>query len=135
MLDFEKSNFGYNTLQQILNDMQKGISVITASASIFYLKNGEKAIDTGSFVKILEEINLTKIENFGKPSLKYFSIAGDILNEASENIYVIGDDWNTDIQGANEYGAKSILVRSGKYQKNDEKKCKPFKIVNTLTEI
>ena len=46
----------------------------------FYLKNGRKAVDTGAFVKIIEEITKKKIINFGKPSINYFDIAGKILN-------------------------------------------------------
>lgn len=103
--------------------------------STFYLKNGKKTVDTGAFVKIIEEITHTKINNYGKPSVQYFDIAGKMLNEESVNICVIGDDWSTDIIGANEYGAKSILVKTGKYREKDELKCNPYKIINSLCEL
>lgn len=135
LLDFEKSNFGYNEIQGIINDIENGINVITASLSTYYLKNGKKAIDTGAFVKIIEEITNIKISNYGKPSITYFDIAGKILGADKNNTYVIGDDWKTDIVGANEYGAKSILVKTGKYIEKDELKCSPYKTVENLMEL
>lgn len=135
LLDFEKSNFGYNVIQEIIDDAENGINVITASLSTFYLKNGKKAVDTGAFVKIIEEITNIKIANYGKPSPAYFDIAEKILKAEKSDIYVIGDDWQTDVRGANEYGAKSILVKTGKYKEKDEQKCSPYKVVENLTEL
>lgn len=132
LLDFEKSNLGYNDIQGIIDDVENGKKVITASLSTFYLKEGKKAIDTGAFVQIIENITNTKVANYGKPSIHYFEIAGNILNTDKNNIYVIGDDWNTDIVGANEYGAKSILVKTGKYKEKDELKCNPYKTIESL---
>lgn len=135
LLDFEKSNTSYNDLQKLLEDIHNGIEVITASASLYYLKNGIKTIDTGSFVKILEEISQVTIQNFGKPSKMYFDIASNILNTKPNNICVIGDDWSTDIKGANDFGAKSILIKTGKYKNGDEINCNPYKVLNSLLEI
>ncbi|MBO4386869.1 MAG: HAD-IIA family hydrolase [Treponema sp.] len=134
LLDFEKSNFGYDVIQGIVDDAENGIKVVTASLSPYYLKNGKKAVDTGSFVKVVEGITGVKIDNYGKPSMAYFGIAGKILDAEKESIYVIGDDWSTDILGANEYGAKSVLVKTGKYKENDEVKCNPFKTLESLSE-
>ena len=135
LLDFEKGNFGYSVLQDIVDDMENSIEIVTASVSPYYLKNGRKAIDTGSFVSLLERIGGKKIKNFGKPSKDYFSIAGNILNEKAGNIYVVGDDYSTDIIGANENGAKSILVKTGKYKIGDEEKVKAFIVINSLNEL
>ncbi len=135
LLDFEKEDFGYKVIQGIIDDIEGGKEVITASRSTYYLKNGRKAVDTGAFVKIIEEITDKKIRNFGKPSREYFDIAGKILDEKADKIFVVGDDWKTDILGANAYGAKSVLIKTGKYQSNDEKKCIPFKIAKNLTDL
>ena len=135
LLDFEKLNFGYDVIQGIIDDVENDINVLTASLSTFYLKNGRKALDTGAFVKIIEEITGAEIKNFGKPSQEYFDVARKILNAEKNSICVIGDDWKTDVTGANEYGAKSVLVKTGKYQKDDELRCTPHKIVENLTEL
>lgn len=135
LLDFEKINAGYSVIQGLVNDIENGTEIITASLSLFYLKGGKKAVDTGSFVKLLEEITNVRIKNFGKPSIEYFRAAENILKTRNEDIFVIGDDWRTDIVGANEYGAKGILVKTGKYTKNDEQNCTPYKIIDNLCEL
>lgn len=135
LLDFEKSNFGYNVIQELVYDVENGKTLITASLSTYYLNNGHKTVDTGAFVKMIEDITGTRIENYGKPSMKYFGIAAKLINETNENICVIGDDWKTDIIGAKEFGAKSILVKTGKYENGDELKASPYRVVNSLEEI
>lgn len=132
LLDFQKSDFGYSALQGIVRDMEDGIPVVTASASPYYLSNGRRLIDTGSFANLLEGITGAKIENFGKPSSRYFSIAERKLGARKEDVCVVGDDWSTDIAGAKACGMRSVLVRSGKYRKNDESLCRPDLVVDSL---
>ena len=67
--------------------------------------------------------------------MAYFDIAGKLLNADKNTLCVIGYDWSTDILGANEYGAKSILVKTGKYKEKDELKCSPYKTVENLCEL
>jgi len=135
LLDFEKENRGYNDLQSILNDIENDIPVICSSLSKFYYKNGKKIIDTGAFVRLLESISGKEILNFGKPSKSYFDIAGMILRKQPNEVTVLGDDWSTDIKGANGWGAKTILVKSGKYTDGDEAKERPIKVINNLFEM
>ena len=58
-----------------------------------------------------------------------------LLSTTPENITVIGDDWMTDIQGANNYGCNGILIKSGKYENGDEYKANQNKTINNLLEI
>jgi ribonucleotide monophosphatase NagD (HAD superfamily) len=50
-------------------------------------------------------------------------------------VFVIGDDWSTDMLGSEKSGCKGILVKTGKYQVGDETKCNPCMVVNTLEEL
>jgi HAD superfamily hydrolase (TIGR01450 family) len=135
LLDFEKGNKTYNDLQNVIDDIESGITVIAASISPYYFKSGKKIIDTGAFVSLIEDVSGKKVINFGKPSRSYFDIAASIINEETQKIFVIGDDWSTDIKGANNWGAKSILVKSGKYVEGDEEREIPSLLVNNLIDI
>jgi HAD superfamily hydrolase (TIGR01450 family) len=132
LLDFEKGNLGYAVLEDILSDLEAGIETLTASVSPWYYKNGRKFIDTGAFVRLLEEVSGKRITNYGKPSRAYFGIAGMILGATPAEVTVIGDDWSTDVAGAREWGARSVLVRTGKYRAGDEELGKPDKVVDSL---
>ena len=135
LLDFEKGNLGYSVLQEVLADLEAGIETVTASVSPYYYKNGRKFIDTGAFVRLLEELSGRRITNYGKPSKAYFDIAGMILGAAPAEVTVIGDDWSTDVAGAREWGARSVLVRTGKYKAGDEGSGRPDKVVDSLAAI
>jgi len=132
LLDFEKGNLGYAVLEDILADLEAGIETVTASVSPWYYKNGRKFIDTGAFVRLLEEVSGKRITNYGKPSKAYFDIAGMILGAAPADITVIGDDWSTDVAGAREWGARSVLVRTGKYRAGEEERGRPDMVVDGL---
>jgi len=135
LLDFEKNNFSYRDLQIIVDYVNNGSSIITASKSLFYLNKNKKQIDTGSFVNLIQSITGVSIPVLGKPSKEYFYNAQSILNSPINSTIVIGDDWKTDIIGANEVGFGSILIRSGKYMLGDEKKGNPDHIINNLLDI
>lgn len=135
LLDFEKDNIAFSELQKIFEFIQKGISVISASGSTYYLKNKRQILDTGAFVKLFESVADISIEILGKPSELYFNSAIKLLNTVPDKVTVIGDDWSTDISGANKAGCNSILIRSGKYKHGDELKCKLNKCIDNFVEI
>jgi len=135
LLDFEKRNLAYNDLQMIINAVESGCPMISASASLFYFKNGRKQIDTGAFVLLIESISNSKVEILGKPSLHYFLNAESVLNPGDEAVTVIGDDWQTDILGAKEAGFRSALIKSGKYIDGDENKGKPDLLIDDFNAL
>ncbi len=120
LLDFEKENVCYDKLQEVFQLINKGTPVITASKSNYYLKNGERVLDTGAFTSLLEAAGEITIEVFGKPSDAYFKSGLSLLNASPNEVIVIGDDWKTDIKGAMAVGCKSALLKSGKYADGDE---------------
>ena len=135
LIDFEENNTTYNELQKIYYFMQKGIPVIAASGSLFYLKGNTKYLDTGSFVNLLAASANIEIKILGKPSIEYFAAGIAALHAESSEITVVGDDWSTDIIGAANAGCKAVLVKSGKYRVGDENKCCPTKIVSQLMDL
>ena len=123
LLDFEKDNLAYQNLQTIVNKIALGCKVITASRSPYYLINKQKHIDTGAFVRLLESVTGIQIPVFGKPSLNYYYNALQHFSDKSAQTYMIGDDWQTDIIGANKAGLKTVGYAIGKvktrYHLND----------------
>lgn len=135
LLDFEKKNYGFDVLQQIVEYAVAGIPVIAASGSRFYLRNGQRFIDTGSFVSLVEGVSGLSVEVFGKPTRRYFASAIEKLGCDPGSVVVIGDDWSTDIVGGQAVGTRTVLVRSGKYQANDELLCSPTLVVDRLLDV
>lgn len=134
LLDFEKESYGYDKLQEIFEFICRGLPVITASKSPFYLSGERKKLDTGAFVALLESTGLCSIEVFGKPSISYFTQGVNMLSADKSEITVIGDDITTDIKGAMDTGINAILVQTGKYNKGDEVILPQVRCVKSLLE-
>ncbi|MBN2794733.1 MAG: HAD hydrolase-like protein [Clostridia bacterium] len=135
LLDFEKENMGYDILQKIFHWMEAGIPVVTASRSLYYLKDHKKQLDTGAFVTLLEQVSGQNIEVFGKPSFRYFESGIALLKTTKEQVTVIGDDYQTDMLGALNAGCQGILLQSGKYEQGDEEKISGISCVDHFMAI
>lgn len=135
LLDFEKNNVAYQTLQTLVDFMEKDIPVLTASKSFYYLKDGKKQVDTGAFVALLEKVTSKSIKVMGKPSDHYFHAGIHKLGGKPEAIIIIGDDYQTDILGAKKVASKAVLIRSGKFHRDDEILSNHDLCVNNFKEI
>ncbi|MEV4642816.1 HAD hydrolase-like protein [Actinoplanes sp. NPDC049548] len=68
-------------------------------------------LDTGAIVAAVEYAAETRARLLGKPSVEFLRLAAGDADE----VWVVGDDRTTDIAMANEAGARSVQVRTGKY--------------------
>ena len=101
-----------------------------------YIANGIK-IDTGAFISGLEYATQTSAHIIGKPSKSFFDLAIKNLKIGDDKIAMVGDDLYNDIEGANNLGFFSILVKTGKYKEGIVKKSKikPNLIINSIAEL
>ncbi|TCK92666.1 HAD superfamily hydrolase (TIGR01458 family) [Natranaerovirga hydrolytica] len=135
LCDFENVDCNYELLNRIFSYIHKGSKLLTMSQSKYYLSKSGPKLDTGAFCSMFENITGINSILFGKPSDKIYQEAISQMNIESSKIIAIGDDVLTDIKGGNKMSAYSILVKSGKYKKDDETKIKPNKVVENLLEI
>lgn len=135
LCDFEYIACDYQLLNRIFTFLNNGSKLITMSNSQYYLsKNGPK-LDTGAFTKLFEIVTGKEAILFGKPSPIIYAEAAKEMDLKSNELIAIGDDVLTDIVGANEFGAYSVLVKSGKYKYGDEEMLKPDMIIGNLLEL
>ena len=112
--DFQ-DDWDVNRLNRAFQHVLQGATLLGTQGNIFYLdREGNPVIDTGSFVEMIARATKTKAKIFGKPSKDYFEQAIELINVPRENIVVIGDDYESDIQGAFNAGIRAILVKTGK---------------------
>ena len=104
----------------------------------YYLdRNGEPVIDTGSFVWMIANAANVTPKIFGKPSKEYFVQALKKLDLLAKNTVVIGDDIESDIEGALNANIRGILVKTGKgqYYQSSKARIKPDLIIESFTSI
>ncbi len=104
----------------------------------YYLdRNGEPVIDTGSFVWMIANAANVTPKIFGKPSKEYFLQALKKLGLLAKNTVVIGDDIESDIEGALNANIRGILVKTGKgqYYQPSKARIKPDLVIESFTSI
>ena len=104
----------------------------------YYLdRDGEPVIDTGSFVWMIANAANVTPKIFGKPSKEYFVQALKRLNLLAKNTVVIGDDIESDIEGALNANIRGILVKTGKGQFFNplESDIHPNMVINSFSSI
>ena len=127
-----------NRLNIAFKYVLKGAKLLGTQGNRYYLdRNGEPVLDTGSFINMLAYATNVTPKIFGKPSKEYFLQALKKLNLSPDEVIVIGDDLESDIQGAINAGINAILVRTGKGQYFDPTKVKiePYLIINSFRSL
>ena len=118
----------------------KGAKLIGSQGNRYFLdQDGNPKIDTGSLVRMVADAAHIKPIILGKPNSDYFKLALKKIGLKTNEVIIIGDDVESDIQGAKNAGIKGILVKTGKgqkkFQKNYHLKIKPFLTLNLFSEL
>ena len=94
-------------------------------------------LDLGAFISALEYASNKSAAVMGKPNVNLFNLAVHSWNISKDSIYVVGDDLEGDIRGAQNAGMKSILVKTGKfrYENLENLKIVPDYIINSIADL
>jgi HAD superfamily hydrolase (TIGR01458 family) len=132
-------NWDVNRLNKAFKYVKKySARLLGTQGNRYYLdRNGEPVIDTGSFVQMIATAANVKPTIFGKPSKDYFIQALKKLDLPANKTVVIGDDIESDIQGAQNANIRGILVKTGKGQfyNTSNENIIPYKIIDSISSI
>ncbi|OTF81108.1 haloacid dehalogenase-like hydrolase domain-containing protein [Euroglyphus maynei] len=116
--------------------------LISLGRNKYYRERNELKMDLGGYTAALEYATDLEAMIIGKPSANYFQSAIHTFNGndhqtlCKDNIIMIGDDIFGDVQGAQNFGIRGILVRTGKYMPINENHplVRPDGIVDNLAD-
>ena len=103
----------YEKLDRAARLVRNGASIVATHSSRLYMYNDGPAIATGPIVRALEYATRKKATLIGKPSPLMFRIALERAGCVERQSVMIGDQVDTDLEGASKAGIDSILVTSG----------------------
>jgi ribonucleotide monophosphatase NagD (HAD superfamily) len=94
-------------------------------------------LDAGAFVAGLEYAAQVDAIVLGKPSAAYFAAACDALDADPQMTWMVGDDIEADIAGAQGLGMRTVLVRTGKFRPDDVEAgtTRPDGIVSSIAQL
>jgi len=106
----------YDEINKVFNFLSNGSKLMATSYSpYFFSSTGERKMDTGAVVRMFETVFNIKAEIIGKPSQLFYQMAHESTGLEKSQCLAVGDDIDTDVFGANQYGLFSVLVKTGKF--------------------
>ena len=115
-----RAGLHYAALNRAFQLCWAGKRLIGVGNNRYFKADGELQLDAGPFIQMLSEVSGQTAEIVGKPSAEFFHAVVDSTGFAADQCLMIGDDVMGDIDGALRAGLQACLVRTGKYQPNDE---------------
>ena len=111
--------FSYMNLARAFAELELGADLYCLHKNQWWQTSRGPLLDSGAFVAGLEYAAGVEATVLGKPSPSYFEAALAALDAEAELTWMVGDDLDSDIAGAQRYGLKTVLVRTGKFRPDE----------------
>jgi HAD superfamily hydrolase (TIGR01458 family) len=108
--------FSYMNLARAFAELDAGADLYCLHKNPWWQTSRGPLLDSGAFVAGLEYAAGIEATVLGKPSPTYFLAALEAVDADPELTWMVGDDVETDIGGAQKHGMKTALVRTGKFR-------------------
>jgi HAD superfamily hydrolase (TIGR01458 family) len=129
--------FSYLNLNRAFLELQAGADLYCLHKNKWWQVADGPRLDTGVFVAGLEYAADTEATVLGKPSAAYFGAAMEALDAEPAITWMIGDDLEGDIGGAQRHGLRTVLVRTGKFRPDEVERSsvQPDGIVSSIAQL
>jgi HAD superfamily hydrolase (TIGR01458 family) len=129
--------FSYLNLNRAFHELDAGADLYCLHKNKWWQTADGARLDTGAFVAGLEFAADSEATVLGKPSPAYFAAALEALGAEPQLTWMVGDDLEGDVQGAQSYGIKSVLVRTGKFRPDEVERSRvqPDGIVSSIAQL
>jgi HAD superfamily hydrolase (TIGR01458 family) len=129
--------FSYINLARAFAELEAGAELYCLHKNRWWQTARGPLLDAGTFVAGLEYAADIEATVLGKPSPLYFEAALDELDADPEQAWMVGDDLESDIVGAQRLGMKTALVRTGKFRPDavEESGVMPDAILSSIADL
>ena len=108
--------FSWMNLGRAFAELQMGAELYCLHKNKWWQTSRGPLLDAGAFVAGLEYATGVDATVLGKPSAAYFAAALDALAAQPELTWMVTDDVEADVRGAQGFGMRTALVRTGKFR-------------------
>jgi HAD superfamily hydrolase (TIGR01458 family) len=129
--------FSYLNLNRAFLELEAGAELYCLHKNRWWQTTDGPRLDAGAFVAGLEYAADTEAIVLGKPSAAYFGAALDAIDADPELAWMIGDDLEGDVVGAQRHGMRTVLVRTGKFRPDEVERSgvMPDAIISSLAQL
>ena len=108
--------FSYMNLARAFSEIQAGADLFCLHKNPWWQTARGPMLDSGAFVAALEYAAGVDATIVGKPSAGCFAAALAALDAEPELTWMVTDDLEQDVRGAQLFGMKTLLLRTGKFR-------------------
>ena len=108
--------FSYMNMARAFAEIEVGASLYCLHKNKWWQTSRGPMLDGGAFVAGLEYATGVEATVLGKPSPSYFAAALDALDAEPDRTWLVTDDLDADIRGAQLFGMRTAIVRTGKFR-------------------
>jgi HAD superfamily hydrolase (TIGR01458 family) len=129
--------FSYMNLARAFAELELGARLYCLHRNRWWQTKRGPLLDGGAFVAGLEYAAQVEAVVLGKPSAAYFAAACEALDSDPELTWMVGDDIEADIAGAQGIGMRTVLVRTGKFRPDEVEagRTRPDGIVSSIAHL
>jgi HAD superfamily hydrolase (TIGR01458 family) len=129
--------FSYLNLNRAFLELQAGAELYCLHKNRWWQTTDGPRLDAGAFVAGLEYASGTDAIVLGKPSPQYFGAAVEAIDADPELTWMVGDDLEGDVVGAQRHGMRTVLVRTGKFRPDEleSSTTMPDGIVSSIAQL
>ena len=129
--------FSYLNLNRAFLELEAGAELYCLHRNRWWQTGDGPRLDAGAFVAGLEYAAGVEATVLGKPSQTYFAAALEAIDADPELAWMVGDDVEGDIVGAQRHGMRTVLVRTGKFRPDDvdDSGIVPDGIVSSIAQL
>jgi HAD superfamily hydrolase (TIGR01458 family) len=129
--------FSYMNLARAFAELESGAELYCLHRNRWWQTKRGPLLDAGAFVAGLEYAAQVEAVVLGKPSAAYFAAALAELDADPERTWMVGDDLESDIAGAQGMGMHTVLVRTGKFRPDavERARSRPDGIVSSIGHL
>jgi HAD superfamily hydrolase (TIGR01458 family) len=129
--------FSYMNLARAFHELEAGAELYSLHKNRWWQTKHGPLLDAGAFVAGLEYAADTDAIVLGKPSTAYFEAALGALDADASLTWMVGDDIEADIAGAQAHGMRTVLVRTGKFRPDavEAGRVRPDGIISSIANL
>jgi HAD superfamily hydrolase (TIGR01458 family) len=129
--------FAYMNLARAFAELEMGAALYCLHRNRWWQTKRGPLLDAGAFVAGLEYAAQVEAVVLGKPSAAYFEAALEALDADPERTWMVGDDIEADIAGAQGMGMRTVIVRTGKFRPDEMEaaSARPDGIVSSFAQL